>query len=104
MALLAPEAWPSSTRRTDPRTTLATGAKKSPIPTPARMKGATSAEYDTAGDDTAASQARPAACRASPTPMILGPGTRSDSAPAIGATMTGIAVHGRTRRPEPSGE
>ena len=84
--------------------TLATGAKNRPIPTPERTKGATSAEYGTVGVDTAASQARPAACRASPTPMIRGPGTRSERAPAIGATTMGIAVHGRMRRPEPSGE
>ena len=29
---------------------------------------------------------------------------RSDSAPAIGATKIGIAVHGRIRSPEPNGE
>ena len=32
------------------------------------------------------------------------PPIRSDSAPAIGATKIGIAVHGRIRRPDPNGE
>ena len=36
--------------------------------------------------------------------MIRCAGMRSESAPAIGATIIGIAVHGRMRRPEPSGE
>ena len=36
--------------------------------------------------------------------MIRGPGIRSDRAPAIGATIIGIAVQGRMRRPEPNGE
>src|SRR5262249_59089349 len=34
MALFAPEAMPSSSRRTEPRTALATGAKNSDMPTP----------------------------------------------------------------------
>ena len=36
--------------------------------------------------------------------MILPPPIRSESAPAIGATKIGIAVHGRMRRPAWSGE
>ena len=36
--------------------------------------------------------------------MIRDGEMRSESAPAIGATIIGIAVHGRMRRPEPSGE
>ena len=36
--------------------------------------------------------------------MILPPPMRSESAPAIGATKIGIAVHGRMRSPAWSGE
>ena len=36
--------------------------------------------------------------------MIRPPPMRSDRAPAIGATTIGIAVHGRTRSPDSSGE
>ena len=36
--------------------------------------------------------------------MIRWPPIRSDSAPAIGATKIGIAVHGRMRKPAWSGE
>ncbi len=36
--------------------------------------------------------------------MSLCPPIRSESAPAIGATIIGIAVHGRIRRPDWSGE
>ena len=36
--------------------------------------------------------------------MSLCPPIRSESAPAIGATIIGIAVHGRIRRPDCSGE
>ena len=56
------------------------------------------------GVDTAAIHARPIACSASPVPMMRDGEMRSESAPAIGATIIGIAVHGRMRRPEPSGE
>ena len=41
IALLAPEAMPSWSRRTEPRTTLATGAKKSDIPIPETMNAGT---------------------------------------------------------------
>ena len=41
MALLAPDALPASSGRTAPRTTVATGAKKSAIPTPAIANGGT---------------------------------------------------------------
>ena len=50
---------------------------------------------------TAAIQARPAACSASPAAISRWPPIRSESAPAIGATKIGIAVHGRIRRPGP---
>ena len=53
---------------------------------------------------TAAIQPSPMAWSASPVAMIRRPPIRSDSAPAIGATKIGIAVHGRIRRPEPNGE
>ena len=68
---------------------------------PERMNGPTSSAYGTVGVETAAIQPSPIACSASPTPMIRGPPMRSDSAPAIGATKIGIAVHGRMRRPAP---
>ena len=102
--MLAPEAWPSSSGRTALRTTFATGAKKSAIPIPETKKGATSSAYGTVGVETAASQPSPIACRARPVAMITRPPIRSESAPAIGATKIGIAVHGRIRSPEPSGE
>ena len=60
--------------------------------------------YGVVGVETAAIQARPAACSASPTPISRWPPIRSESAPAIGATKIGIAVHGRIRRPDSSGE
>jgi hypothetical protein len=41
MALFAPEAMPSWSRRTELSTTLATGAKNSDIPTPAITKAGT---------------------------------------------------------------
>ena len=74
------------------------------MPTPESTNGSTSDEYGAVGVETAASQPSPVACSARPTPMIRGPGMRSDSAPAIGATKIGIAVHGRIRRPAESGE
>src|SRR5262245_65771404 len=45
MALLAPDALPSSSRRTADRTTLAMGAKNRPMPAPLTMNGRTKAEY-----------------------------------------------------------
>ena len=42
MALFAPEAMPSWSRRTDPSTTLATGAKNSDIPIPETTNAGTS--------------------------------------------------------------
>ena len=104
MALLAPEACPSSCRRTVLSTTFATGAKKSAMPMPESMNGTTSSEYGVVGVDTAAIHASPIACRLSPTPMMRWPPMRSESAPAIGATKIGIAVHGRIRRPAWSAE
>jgi hypothetical protein len=68
------------------------------------MNGATSTQYAVVGVDTAASDARPAACNVSPIPINRAPPILSDSAPAIGATNIGMIVQGRMRRPEPSGE
>ncbi len=42
IALFAPEAMPSSSRRTEPSTTLATGAKNSDIPMPETTNAGTS--------------------------------------------------------------
>ena len=53
---------------------------------------------------TAAIQPSPIAWSARPMAMSRRPPIRSESAPAIGATKIGIAVHGRIRRPEPNGE
>ena len=74
------------------------------MPTPERTNGSTSVGYGVVGVETAAIQARPIACSASPAPISGGRRSRSESAPAIGATNIGIAVHGRMRRPEPNGE
>ena len=84
---------------------FAIGAKKSAIPTPARMNGTMSDEYATVGVDTSPIHASAAACSDSPVPTSTLPGTRrSESAPAIGAMNIGASVHGRIRSPEPSGE
>ena len=53
---------------------------------------------------TAASQPSPIACSASPATSSGRPPMRSDSEPAMGATMTGMAVQGRVRSPASSGE
>ena len=71
---------------------------------PEIVNGPTRSMYGVVGVDTAAIQARPTACSASPTPMILWPPIRSERAPAIGATNIGITVQGRIRTPEASGE
>jgi hypothetical protein len=84
--------------------TFETGAKKSPIPIPEIANGATMSMYGVVGVETAAIQPSPIACSASPTPMMRPPPIRSDRAPAIGATKIGIAVHGRIRSPDWSGE
>ena len=44
------------------------------------------------------------ACSASPAAISGRPPIRSESAPAIGATNIGIAVHGSIRSPASSGE
>src|SRR3954462_4480761 len=94
MALLAPEAFPSSSRRTLERTTFATGAEDSPLPTPEITNAGTRLEYATVGLVIDASQARPIAC--SPRPVAISglPPIRSESAPASGAMKIGIAVQG----------
>jgi hypothetical protein len=83
--------------------TLATGAKKSAMPIPARMNGPTRLVYATSGV-TAAIQASAAAWRARPATISGCPPTRSERAPAMGATNTGATVHGSTRKPAASGE
>src|SRR5215472_7963583 len=98
IALFAPEAMPSWSRRTDASTTLATGAKNSDMPTPATMNAGTSVRYATVGLLTAASQPRPAACSASPPASRGRPPMRSERAPATGATRTGMPVHGSVRK------
>ena len=104
MALFTPDALPSSAGFTARSTTFATGAKNIAMPVPESTKGMTREEYPTSGSLTRAIHPSPIACNASP-PAISGrPPIRSDSAPAIGATTIGIAVHGRTRRPASSGE
>ena len=68
-ALFAPEAWPCSCQPTAESTTLATGAKKSPIPTPAMMNGRRRCVYGTVGVMTTASHPSATACNASPAVM-----------------------------------
>ena len=70
------------------------------MPTPEIRNGPTNATYAVVGVETAAIHARPIACSASPAPINRCPPTRSDSAPAIGATSIGIAVQGRIRSPD----
>ena len=60
--------------------------------------------YGVVGVLTAAIQRRPAAWSASPAAISRWPPMRSESAPAIGAMKIGIAVHGRMRSPDWSGE
>ena len=60
--------------------------------------------YGVDGVETAAIHASPMPCRSSPAPISRWPPIRSERAPAIGATIIGIAVHGRIRSPEPRGE
>ncbi len=103
MVFVAPDAWPSSIRSTDDRTTLAIGAKNRPIPMPASTNPGTSTGYATVGVVTAAIQARPAASATMPATRIGRPPMRPASTPAIGATMAGIAVHGSVRRPDWNG-
>jgi len=52
----------------------------------------------------ATSQPNPTAWSASPENISGRLPTRSDSTPAMGATIIGIPVHGRVRRPACSGE
>jgi hypothetical protein len=68
------------------------------------MNGTTSCQYGIVAVVSAAIDARPAAWSTRPVPMIRAPPILSESAPATGATNIGISVHGRIRRPEPSGE
>jgi hypothetical protein len=103
IALFAPDALPSSSGRTDERTTLAIGAKNSPIPVPARMKAGTIARYSTVGVTTSASHASEMACRAMPTMSSGRVPVRVDAMPASGATTTGMNVHGSVRSPASSG-
>ena len=60
--------------------------------------------YGTSGDVIAASHASAVAWRASPVTSSGRPPIRSVSAPAIGATIIGMPVHGSIRRPASSGE
>src|SRR6185437_10125772 len=55
-------------------------------------------------DASAATHARPAACRASPVTSSGRVPMRSATAPATGATTIGVAVHGSIRSPAVSGE
>jgi hypothetical protein len=82
---------------------LATGAKYIAIP-PERTNGMTMLEYGSVVVRMAAIQASPAACRARPAAMIGRPPILSESRPAIGAMKIGIAVQGRIRSPDCSGE
>ena len=67
------------------------------------MNGASSSEYAMPGSAISASQAIPTACSDSP-PTISGRSPiRSASAPAIGATVMNVAVHGSSRSPASSG-
>src|SRR6266508_4589695 len=68
------------------------------------MTGTISWVYGTVGEVITASQANPVAWSVSPTPIRSPPPTRSDMAPAIGATKIGASVQGRTRRPAWNGE
>ena len=71
---------------------------------PEITNGATKSAYGAVGEPIAAIQPRPIACSVSPSAISGRPPIRPESAPAIGATKIGIAVHGRIRSPEPNGE
>ena len=71
---------------------------------PAEMNAGTSARYSTVGVATTASHARATAWSAMPATSsgrVAGP--RRRASPAIGATKTGMIVHGSVRRPAWSG-
>ena len=80
------------------------GAKKRPMPTPEMMKGTIMAVYAIDVLAMSPSQARPIAIRLRPTPMSRPPPTRSESAPATGATKIGASVQGRIESPASRGE
>ena len=71
---------------------------------PESTNGPTRSTYGVVGVLIAAIQSSPAAWSASPTAISRCPPIRSESAPASGAMKIGIAVHGRMRRPDWSGE
>ena len=68
------------------------------------MNGAIRSAYGVVGVETNAIQPSAIACSARPVPRIFFASIRSESTPATGATNIGASVHGRMRRPEPSGE
>ena len=74
------------------------------MPTPARTNGITNELYGVVVVVTNAIQPSATACSVSPMLRIRLGSTRSDIAPANGAMNIGASVHGRMRRPEPSGE
>ena len=99
IALVAPDAWPASSGRTAPITTLATEAKKDAVPMPASTNAGSSFAVGVVGLAMDAIHAKAIASRPSPKAMIGRPPIRSDSAPAAGAMNSGIAVQARVRMP-----
>ena len=104
IVLVAPEACPASSGRTEDSTALAAGANTSAMPVPAITKAGTMRPYAMSGSVVTASQASAPACRASPDAISGRLPMRSDRIPATGATKIGIAVQGKVRMPASSGE
>jgi hypothetical protein len=74
------------------------------MPTPAITKGTTKLLYGAARPARETIHAKPNPCKANPGAMSALVPIRSDSAPASGATISGVAVQGRNLRPVASGE
>ena len=71
---------------------------------PERMNGTTSSTYGDGRRRDRRDPAEPGRLQREPDAISRWPPIRSESAPAIGAMKIGIAVHGRIRRPDCSGE
>src|SRR5205814_9202168 len=73
-------------------------------PIPASSNGTTSCPYPVEVVATTANQVTPTPSTSRPVTISNRWPTRSDSAPASGVTISGIAIIGRNRSPAPNGE
>jgi hypothetical protein len=74
------------------------------MPTPAMTRGTTKLRYGPERPARVTIQAQPRPCKANPGTMSALVPMRSDRAPAMGPTISGVAVQGRNLRPVASGE